>query len=260
MLHENTLPHPEVASEPASDDIVQPLPLIDRNPSAESLAVAPITPPTSSTESTDNTVPPPEADAPIFPAINDPALTDKSPDTPDIPGVVENIGTLQESAAEPTPDDIVNDSEDVVKPASIDNDNGRIGDVIASSSSSEYEDPARKDESPDAPSIPQLLLNTAALPEIAAELRPDDIAMERRNGQHSNVDCHLTSTVSNDDFTGDVIASSTSLVYEDPVVTEESPDASVVNTVTHSELVFGSGSMNLEWSLATNMTPMWVLN
>jgi hypothetical protein len=83
-----------------------------------------------------------------------------------------------------------------------------------------------------------LLLNTAALPEIAAELRPDDIAMERRNGQHSNVDCHLTSTVSNDDFTGDVIASSTSLVYEDPVVTEESPDASVVNTVTHSELVF----------------------
>ncbi len=62
--------------------------------------------------------------------------------------------------------------------------------------------------------------------------------MERRNGQHSNVDCHLTSTVSNDDFTGDVIASSTSLVYEDPVVTEESPDASVVNTVTHSELVF----------------------
>ena len=148
------------------------------------------------------------------------------------------IGTLQESAAEPTPDDIVNDSEDVVKPASIDNDNGRIGDVITWSSSSEYEDPARKDESPDAPSIPQLLLNTAALPEIAAELRPDDIAMERRNGQHSNVDCHLTSTVSNDDFTGDVIASSTSLVYEEPVVTEESPDASVVNTVTHSELFF----------------------
>ena len=62
--------------------------------------------------------------------------------------------------------------------------------------------------------------------------------MERRNGQHSNVDCYLTSTVSNDDFTGDVIASSTSLVYEEPVVTEESPDASVVNTVTHSELVF----------------------
>ena len=62
--------------------------------------------------------------------------------------------------------------------------------------------------------------------------------MERRNGQHSNVDCHLTSTVSNDDFTGDVIASSTSLVYEEPVVTEESPDASVVNTVTHSELFF----------------------
>ena len=119
MLHENTLPHPEVASEPASDDIVQPLPLIDRNPSAESLAVAPITPPTSSTESTDNTVPPPEADAPIFPAIDDPALTDNSPDTPDIPGVVDNIGTLQESAAEPTPDDIVNDSEDFVKPASM---------------------------------------------------------------------------------------------------------------------------------------------
>jgi hypothetical protein len=118
-LHENTLPHPEVASEPASDDIVQPLPLIDRNPSAESLAVAPITPPTSSTESTDNTVPPPEADAPIFPAIDDPALTDNSPDTPDIPGVVDNIGTLQESAAEPTPDDIVNDSEDFVKPASM---------------------------------------------------------------------------------------------------------------------------------------------
>lgn len=67
-------------------------------------------------------------------------------------------------------------------------------------------------------------------------------------------------SVKNDGFAGDVIASSTLLVYEDPVVTEESPDASVVNTVTHSELVFGSGSMNLEWSLATNMTPMWMLN
>jgi hypothetical protein len=56
-------------------------------------------------------------------------------DTPDIPGVVDNIGTLQETAAKPTPDDIVNDSEDVVKPASIDNDNSRMGDGITPSSS-----------------------------------------------------------------------------------------------------------------------------
>jgi hypothetical protein len=99
--------------------ILQPPPLIARNPADESLAVALITLLMSSTEPTDNTVPPPEADAPIFPAIDDPALTDNSPDTPDIPGVVDNIGTLQESAAEPTPDDIVNDSEDFVKPASM---------------------------------------------------------------------------------------------------------------------------------------------
>jgi len=238
MLLENTATHPEVASEPAPDDIVQPPLLIARNPSDESLAVALITPPTSSTEPTENAVlpPTPEADAPNLPAVDDPALTDKSPDTPDVHGVIDNTPTLHESAAEPTSDDIVHDSEDVVKPASIDNDNSRIGDVITSSSSSAYEDPVRKDKSLDAPSIPPLLFNTSALPKIAAELRPDDIAMERGNGQNSNVDCHLTSTVSNDGFT--VIASSTSLVYEAPVVTEESPDvphnitASIVDTVT----------------------------
>jgi hypothetical protein len=70
-----------------------------------------------------------------------------------------------------------------------------------------------------------LLFNTAALPEIAAELRPADIAMERRNDQSSNMDCHPTMSVKNDGFPGVVvvIASSTLLVYEDPVVTEELP-------------------------------------
>jgi hypothetical protein len=79
------------------------------------------------------------------------------------------------------------------------------------------------DQSPDAPSIPPLLFNTAALPEIAAELRPADIAMERRNDQSSDVDCHPTMSIKNDGFAGDVITSSTLLVYEDPVVTEELP-------------------------------------
>ncbi len=163
MLLENTATHPDLAPEPAPYDIVvgpsvailQPPPLIARNPSDESLAVALITLSMSSTEPIENAVlpPTPEADVPNLPAVDDPTLTDKSPDTPDIPGVVDNVGTLQESVAKPTPDDIMNDSEDVVKPASIDNDNGRIGDVITSSSSSEYEDPARKDESPNAPSI-----------------------------------------------------------------------------------------------------------
>jgi hypothetical protein len=141
------------------------------------------------------------------------------------PGVVDNIITLRESASEPTPDDIVNDSEYDVCPASIDSDYGRIGDVITSSSSSAYEGPALMDQSPDAPSIPPLLFNTAALPEIAAELRPADIAMERRNDQSSNMDCHPTMSVKNDGFPGVVvvIASSTLLVYEDPVVTEELP-------------------------------------
>jgi hypothetical protein len=169
--------------------------------------------------------PTPEADVPNLPAVDDPTLTDKSPDTPDIPGVDDNIITLRESASEPTPYDIVNDSEYDVCPASIDSDYGRIGDVITSSSSSAYEGPALMDQSPDAPSIPPLLFNTAALPEIAAELRPADIAMERRNDQSSNMDCHPTMSVKNDGFPGVVvvIASSTLLVYEDPVVTEELP-------------------------------------
>jgi hypothetical protein len=157
--------------------------------------------------------------------------------------VVDNIITLRESASEPTPDDIVNDSEYDVCPASIDINYGRIGDVITSSSSSAYGGPALMDQSPDAPSIPPLLFNTAALPEIAAELRPADIAMERRNDQSSDVDCHPTMSIKNDGFAGDVITSSTLLVYEDPVVTEELPGvphnivASVVDTFTHSELV-----------------------
>ena len=245
---ENTATDPDLAPEPAPYDIVagpsvtilQPPPLIARNPSDESLAVALITLSMSSTEPIENSVlpPTPEADVPNLPAVDDPTLTDKSPDTPDIPGVVDNIITLRESASEPTPDDIVNDSEYDVCPASIDSDYGRIGDVITSSSSSAYGGPALMDQSPDAPSIPPLLFNTAALPEIVAELRTADIAMERRNDQSSDVDCHPTMSVKNDGFAGDVIASSTLLVYEDPVVTEESPDASVVNTVTHSELVF----------------------
>ena len=169
--------------------------------------------------------------------------------------------TLPEPADGPAPDDVRMERSDKqtfnvdVNTTSSVSETGFIGDVI-SSSSSVHGKPEVVGRSPRAPHITASVVDTegryeiameprhehdvnpairAVLPEIAVELRPADIAMERRNGQHSNVDCHLTSTVSNDDFTGDVIASSTSLVYEDPVVTEESPDASVVNMVTHSE-------------------------